>query len=131
MTEEISGQAGAGYDIRTRRQITTPTPAAPKSQKDILEFQRKRKLLRELVAHPGWAIFRAQSYALVKPTMPTSLDTLVLFMSSAISRTCADMIFNFAEGEAAQALSAEEAPIVDKMRPSFFAENTKLSKEED
>jgi len=117
MPDEIPG---AGYDIRTRRPIIPPTPAAPKSQKDILEFQRKRKLLRELVAHPGWAIFRAQSYALVKPVLPTNVDTFVLFASSAIARTVCDMLFNFAEGEAEKALAPDEMPVVDGARPSFF-----------
>ena len=117
---------GAGYDIRTRRPIIPPTPTAPKSQKDILEFQRKRKLLRELVAHPGWVIFRAEAYSVVKPTVPIDVDSAIRFVSSAISRTTCDMIFNLVEGEAAQALSPEEMPIVDGARASLFEGEAKL-----
>jgi hypothetical protein len=117
---------GAGFDVRTRRPITPPTPVAPKSQKDILEGQRKRKLLRELTAHPGWAIFRAQAYSVVKPTIPLDVDSAVRFFSSAIARTTCDMIFNVVEGEAAQALSPEEMPVVDGARPSLFEGEAKL-----
>ena len=123
MSDEIPG---AGYDIRTRRPITPPTQATPKTQKDILEVQRKRKLLKELVAHPGWAIFRAQAYSVVKPIMPINMDTAVGFMASAIARTTCDMIFNKIEGEAAQALAPEEMPVVDGVRASFFAGEAKL-----
>jgi len=116
-------------DIRTRRPLFHPKEGS-KDQSHLLERQRKAKLFKEFVAHPGYAEFRAMAYALCLAPVPTDLNSAIQWHFSAVRRSSMDMLFNNLE-QIAAIKDPEDMPIVDGARPSFFADNTEISEHPD
>lgn len=115
------------FDIRTRRPIKEVKPryAAPQP-KDDAKLMKAKQLFHDLIQHPVYQEIRGLAYASCISNEPASLDGGISWMYAAVKRSAYDSLFNKIEDLGAKPVFPEDQPVVNRYRPSFYAENDNI-----
>lgn len=112
-------------DIRTRRpsKETKPFEKTNERFRDDSQLEYTKSLFRDLVKQPVYVKLKSLAYALSQThAQPREFNQLIAWGFSMAARSFLDMYFDHIE-QLGKEVPAEEQPVVNRTRVSFFAEN--------
>jgi hypothetical protein len=111
------------FDPRTRRKRKNIEKYAEPRQKDTAKEDRIKLLFKELVQLPVYKELKAVAYALcIMPPASNGVDYAIGWHFTSVRKSAMDMLFQRIESTAMQP-AAEDMPVINKTRVSFFSEN--------
>lgn len=126
MNSQNDNQFAQAVDVRTRRPFRGQGPSwgEASGQKTDPQLEYTKSLYRELIKMPVYKRLKGLAYGMcIGHARPRNINEYIDWTFTSAARSFVDNFFNQIE-RLGRDVPPEELPVVDKARPSFFADNT-------